>query len=286
MDFNKQKSMARLYGIVGGLVLVVAASGTMMLLYAQDSVTQQLPNQPEWVEIQQGDRIVHTYQVRPGHGDRSVAVVVIHENRGLTEWVQSVTDRLAEEGYFALAPDLLSGMAPGGGRTIDFPNEDAARNAINALPQAQVNADIMAVAEYARSHSASNGKVSIVGFCWGGGQAFTYATLDPELIAAFVFYGSPPSDPNTIATINCPVYGFYGGNDARITETVPQTEAQMNAAAKQFEPVVYDGAGHAFMRTGEDPGASNANIQAREMAWERWLTILNRLQSHVMWSNQ
>jgi carboxymethylenebutenolidase len=122
---------------------------------------------------------------------------------------------------------------------------------------------------------ASDGKLAVAGFCWGGGQSFRFATNRKDLSAAYVFYGPPPKE---FATITAPVYGFYAGNDARITSTVPETEQAMKKAGKTYEPKVYEGAGHGFMRAGEDPGNTNpANKAARDEAWKRWTELLGKL---------
>jgi carboxymethylenebutenolidase len=231
----------------------------------------------EWVTITHDRRTVHAFVVYPEVTTKAPVVIVIHENRGLTDWVRSVADQLAEVGVIAIAPDLLSGMAPAGGRTKDFPSEDAAREAISKLPPEQVMADLKAVAEYAARLPASNGKVAVAGFCWGGSQAFRFATHFQNLAAAFVFYGTGPQDAESLARIRCPVYGFYGGNDARVTATVPETAEAMRRLGKTFEPVTYEGAGHGFMRTGEEPSAAEANRKAREHAWTRWKELLKKL---------
>jgi carboxymethylenebutenolidase len=206
-------------------------------------------------------------------------VIVIHENRGLTDWVRGVADQLAEAGYLALAPDLLSGTAPGGGGTAEYGSEDAARTGIGKLPQEQVTADLDAVFQHAKQLPAGNKVVAVGGFCWGGGQTFNYATHNPDIAAAFVFYGSAPRDETAYKKIDAPVYGFYGGNDFRITGQVPDVEKRMNALGKDFELVVYDGAGHGFMRQGEttadDP--NNPDRKARDAAWKRWKKLLQGL---------
>ena len=120
---------------------------------------------------------------------------------------------------------------------------------------------------------ACNGRVAVAGFCWGGGQSFRFATNRPDLRGAFVFYGPAPKTED-LGRIRCPVYGFYAGNDARITSTVPATSAAMKAAGKTFEPATYDGAGHGFMRAGESDTASPANRQAMNEGWKRWLELL------------
>jgi carboxymethylenebutenolidase len=201
-------------------------------------------------------------------------VLVIHENKGLTDWVRSVADRLAEEGYVAIAPDLLSGAGPDGGDTSTFASTDAATKAISALDPAQVLADLDAVAAAARALPACNGKLSVAGFCWGGAKSFEFATHAKDLAAAYVFYGRPPADEAALAAIACPVYGFYGENDARITVGVEATAAAMKKAAKSFEPVTYSGAGHGFLRSGEASDAPPEDRRAMEQAWERWKKLL------------
>jgi len=252
---------------------------TCTTLSAQDFVKQRLEKSPrhhEWVTVKNGERVVHSFLVFPEVKDKAAAVVVIHENRGLTDWVRSVADQLAEAGYIAIAPDLLSGMAPNGGKTSDFPDGDAAREAISKVTPEQATADLNAVADYVAKLPAANGKVSVAGFCWGGRQSFRFATNRANLQAAFVFYGTG-ADSSDIARIKCPVYGFYGGNDARVNATIPQTEAWMKKSGKKFEPVIYDGAGHGFMRAGEEPEAAEANKKARDEGWVRWKTLLKKI---------
>ena len=225
----------------------------------------------EWVKIKSGQRELSCFVTYPEVKDRAPAVLVIHEIFGLTDWVRGVTDQLAEHGYIAIVPDLLSGVAPDGGGTGGFANVDAVIKAVSSLPADQVTGDLQAVAAYLRGLAACNGRVSVAGFCWGGGQAFRYATNSPDLRAAFVFYGPAPAE---VASIGCPVYGFYGGNDARISATVPATTERMRAAGKHYEPVIYEGAGHGFMREGEKANASTANRQAQAAGWQRWLDLL------------
>jgi carboxymethylenebutenolidase len=234
----------------------------------------------EWVEIDSaGGRKVRTFVVYPETNQPATAVIIIHENRGLQNWERSVADQLAEVGYIALAPDLLSGTAPGGGDTADFASQDAAREAIYRLPQQQVTADLDAVFQYAKSIPAGNKVVAVGGFCWGGGQTFAYAAHNPNIAAAFVFYGVAPANAAELEKIKVPVYGFYGENDARITGGVPQVEARMKQLGKKYEPVIYDGAGHGFMRQGDmTADTSNADRKARDQAWERWKSILAELK--------
>ena len=122
---------------------------------------------------------------------------------------------------------------------------------------------------------AANGKIAVAGFCWGGGKSFAFAAHRKGLSAAFVFYGPGPAD---VSTITAPVYGFYAGNDMRIGATVPATIAAMKAAGKKYEPITYDGAGHGFMRAGEDPNNTvPGNKTAREQAFTRLLKLLHAM---------
>ncbi|HXE74711.1 MAG TPA: dienelactone hydrolase family protein [Candidatus Xenobia bacterium] len=256
------------------LALLVALSLGAVAPQSMAGRLEESPRHHEWVQVKHGERTVHAYLVYPEVGHKALAVVVIHENRGLTDWVRGMVDALAELGYIAIAPDLLSGMAPGGGKTSDFPSGDAAREAIGKLPPDQVTADLNAVADYVARLPAANGKVAVAGFCWGGAQTFRFATNRKDLAAAFVFYGTGPGDPDAIARIQAPVYGFYGGADARVNATIPTSEELMKAAGKTYEPVIYDGAGHGFMRAGEAPDASPENKKARDDAWARWKSLL------------
>ena len=258
------------------------------------------PRHQEWVKIKNGNREVNSFIVFPEVKTKATAVVVIHEIFGLSDWVQSLTDQLAEAGYIAIAPDLLSGMGPNGGGSSSFDNT-AVRQAIGNLPADQVTADLNAVTDYVSKLPSANGKVAVAGFCWGGGQTFRFATNRPGLRAAFVFYGPPP-DKDSLAKITAPVHGFYGENDARIDSTIPATTEAMKALGKKYDPVTYAGAGHGFMRAGEAPEPVapaakgdkaaddkaagdyqkalteyKANKKGREDAWERWQRILKTL---------
>jgi carboxymethylenebutenolidase len=244
---------------------------------AQDWAKQTLEKSPrhaEWVMVKHGTRTVQAFIVYPEVKGKATAVVVIHEIFGLNDWARSVADQLAEAGYIAIAPDLLSGMGPHGGRSTSFPSVDVAREAVGKLEADQVTADLNAVTDYVRGLPAANGKVAVAGFCWGGGQSFRFATNRKDLSAAFVFYGPPPEKGETITA---PVYGFYGENDARITSTVADTSKDMKGAGKKYDPVTYKGAGHGFMRTGQDPEGRAEDKKAREDAWKRWLAILKAM---------
>jgi carboxymethylenebutenolidase len=204
---------------------------------AQDWAKARLDKSPrhaEWVEVKNGARTVRCFIVYPEVKDPAPAVLVIHEIFGLTDWARGVADQLAAAGYIAIAPDLLSGMGPNGAGTSGFADRDAVMSAVSSLPADQVTGDLSAVADYVKSQPSCNGKLVAAGFCWGGGQSFRFACNRGDLKAAYVFYGPPPKESAEMEKINCPVYGFYGGNDNRISSTVPKTEKQMNAAGKKY----------------------------------------------------
>jgi carboxymethylenebutenolidase len=271
---------------IRSLFAVVFTFVSIGLVFGQEWAKEKLDKSPrhiEWVKVNHDKRDVNCTIVYPEVKDKATAVIVIHEIFGLTDWVRGVADQLAEAGYIAISPDLLSGMAEGGGGTPEIVKGGGdVRRKINELPPDQITADLNAIAEYLKKVPSCNGKIVVCGFCWGGGQSFRYATNNPDLKAAFVFYGSGPTDANQIAKINCPVYGFYGGNDNRVNATIPKSTELMKAANKTYEPVTYEGAGHGFMRDAEDPmprdpSMKEANKKAREEAWMRWKEILKKI---------
>jgi carboxymethylenebutenolidase len=261
------------------IILIFLISLTAQVVSAQDWARERVEKSPrhkEWVTVKHDGRAVETFVVYPESKDKRPVVLVIHEIFGMTDWVQELSDELAEAGYIAIAPDLLSGMGPHGGRSSDFP-QGAANEAASHLNGDQITADLNTVADYGLKLPGSSGKLFVTGFCWGGGQSFRFATNREDLAASFVFYGPPP-EKAAITRIKAAVYGFYAGNDARIDATIPETVDEMKAAGKTYEPVTYEGAGHGFMRAGEAPDASEANRKARADAWARWKSILDRGQ--------
>lgn len=228
----------------------------------------------EWIDVTRGDKKIRTYVVHPERSSVAPVVILIHENRGLNDWIRSFADQVAERGYLVLVPDLLSGMAPNGGNTRDFPSEDAAREAISRVTRDAALADLAAVVARVRTIPSASGKVSIAGFCWGGARAWEAANGIDGLSTVHVFYGTGPDEPSEVAGIDAPVFGYYGGDDARVNATIPATVEAMSGANKPFDYVIYGGAGHAFMRSGEAADASEANRKARQTAWSRFLSLL------------
>jgi carboxymethylenebutenolidase len=265
--------------LIVGFLLLFTSSPAWSQDWARERV-EKSPRHREWVTVKHDGRAVQTFVVYPESPSKTPAVLIIHEIFGLSDWIQDLADQVAQAGYIAVAPDLLSGMGPSGGGTSAYPQTPTGMGspvvkAVTQLNPDQVTADLNAAADYARKIPAFNGKLYVSGFCWGGTQSFRFATERSDLTAAFVFYGTAPSK-EAIAKITAPVYGFYAGNDARVGATLPDTREEMKAAGKSFEPVTYEGAGHGFMRAGEAPDASDANRRARDEAWVRWKEILKR----------
>ena len=261
---------------------IIAFSILLLLLVPVNaqSPLERLENSPrhhEWVDVSYDNRVVRSFLVYPEISEKAMVVIVIHENRGLNDWARSMADQIAEAGYIALAPDLLSGSGPDNGGTDSFANSDDARTAIYALTKEQVESDLNAVAAYGKSIPAGNGKVAVIGFCWGGSQSFNMATFNKDIEAALVCYGTGPEEEEAITNIKAPVYGFYGGNDNRVNATIETSSALMKKYDKAYHPVIYPGAGHGFFRAGEMPDASEENKKGREDGWVRLKQILKNL---------
>ncbi len=231
------------------------------------------PRHGEWVSIPlapggaegaKGAPTLKTWVSYPERKDKAPVVLVIHEIFGLTDWVRSVADALAAEGFIAVAPDFLSGMGADGGGTESF-SGDAVREAIRKLTPEEVARRLDAAKAWALAHPAGGATIGCVGFCWGGSATFAYATVQPDLDAAVVYYGTAPTDPAALAKIACPALGLYGADDARVTSTVEPTTKAMAEAKKAYTPHVFAGAGHGFLR--QQTGREGANAKAAEQAW-------------------
>ncbi|HEX4638724.1 MAG TPA: dienelactone hydrolase family protein [Chthoniobacterales bacterium] len=230
------------------------------------------PRHAEWVDLKAGDRTIKAFVVYPERKQKTPVVIVIQEIFGVTDWLRSLCDELAENGVIAIAPDFLNGQK--------FEDADGAVKAVSAVTPEQAKAVLDSTSDYALTKVPSgNGTLAVCGFCRGGGWAFNYASENPKLKAAYSFYGNALDDPAKIARIACPVYGFYGENDERVNATIPKAEELMKAAGKKYEPVIYKGAGHGFMRSGEpnNPAKREGDAKARDEAWARWKTLLKQL---------
>ncbi|HKD60764.1 MAG TPA: dienelactone hydrolase family protein [Terracidiphilus sp.] len=267
------------FRFVLGILCFLPAVFLPISAQAQDWAKARLeasPRHREYVTLKHDNRAVQALVVYPEVKSKVPVVILIHEIFGLSDWAKSMSDELAGEGFIVIAPDLLSGHGPNGGGSAEIPSQDDRVKAVSALDPAEVLADLDAAADYGKKLPAANGQIAVAGFCWGGAKSFAFAAHRKDLSAAFVFYGTGPLD---VSTISAPVYGFYAGEDARVGATVPATKDAMKAAGKFYDPVTYDGAGHGFMRAGEDPGNKNpANTTAREQAFARLVKLLKEMK--------
>jgi carboxymethylenebutenolidase len=210
----------------------------------------------------------------PERKDKAPVVIVIHEIFGLSDWIRSVADQLAADGYIAIAPDLLTGKGPNGGGTESYATRDDVVAGVRGLTPDEVVTRLNAVRDYGVKLPAANGKTATVGYCWGGSTSFMYATRQPGLDAAIVYYGGSPSDLSALANVKAPVLGLYGENDARVNATIDPAKAEMTKLNKVFEPHIYAGAGHGFLRA--QAGQNGANLKATQEAWPTMLAFLKK----------
>ena len=239
---------------------------------AKDALAKS-PRHGEWVDVKLPDGgKVTTWVVFPEVKTKAGAVIVIHEIFGLSDWVRGVADQLAKEGFIALAPDLLTGKGPNGGGTDSLGEE--ATKVIRTLTPEAVAAMLNAVRDYALKLPAANGRVGSVGFCWGGTTSFAYAVAQPKLDAAVVYYGTSPSDPSAYEEVHAPVLGLYGGDDARVDATIDPARKVLSRAHRSYDPHVFDGAGHGFLRA--QTQRDGANLRATQKAWPLTVDFLKK----------
>jgi carboxymethylenebutenolidase len=280
-----------------GAALPAGAQIPVQMQAAQGWATQKLaasPRRREWVTLDAGGQALRACVIYPQDRPKAPVVLVLHEVFGLTDSTLNTADEIAAMGYVVIAPDMLSGLAPNGGGTPGFPSSREAANVNTAVPPEAVDARVAAWAAYGLALPQAEDRLAIVGLSWGGGEAFRYAA-DPghnpalKLIAVFYDVGPPAvtqgpnrdaktTPPASVAAIDVPVYGFYGGTDARVINSLPATKAAMAAAGKVYQPTVYDGADHAFMRLGEDPANTNpADAAAAKASLARLKGLLDGL---------
>jgi carboxymethylenebutenolidase len=241
------------------------------------AVLEKSPRHGEYVDIKgPAGEPIRTWVVYPERKDKAGVVIVIHEIFGLSDWIRGVADQLAKEGFIAVAPDLISGMGPGGGGTESVASRDDVVKLVRAITPEVATARLNSVRDYAIKLPAANGKSATIGFCWGGARSFAHAAAQPALDAAVVYYGSSP-ETGDLARIKAPVLGLYGGDDARVNATVGPAEMEMKTLGKTYEPHIYEGAGHGFLRA--QSGREGANLKATRQAWARTIAFLReRLQ--------
>jgi carboxymethylenebutenolidase len=233
------------------------------------------PRHSEWVDIKNGTGpAIKSFVVYPERKDNAPVVIVIHEIFGLSDWVRGVADQLAKEGFIAIAPDFLSGKGPNGGGSEALGQN--AQQAIRSLQPPDTNAILDAVRTYALSIPSSNKKVATIGFCWGGGTSFRYALSQPALNAAVSYYGPMPTDAAAYEHAKAPILGLYGGNDNRVNATIEPAKTELAKHHVTYEPHIFEGAGHGFLRQQSGNEQAPGNMKATEQAWPLTLEFLRK----------
>ena len=254
-----------------------AASAAPSLPPSADNAKAALEKSPrhgEYIDVKVpgGTVPIRTWISYPERKDKAGVVIVIQEVFGLTDWLRGVADQLAKEGFIAVAPDMVSGLGPNGGGTESVPSRDDVVALTRGISPEEADKRIDAVRDWAMKLPAANGKTATVGFCWGGARSFAYAGAQKGLNGAVVYYGSSPDAP-VLANIQAPVQGHYGGDDARVNATIEPAQAEMKKLGKSYDPHIYDGAGHGFLRDQE--GRDGANMKATREAWPLTVKFLN-----------
>ncbi|MGZ8391581.1 MAG: dienelactone hydrolase family protein [Gemmatimonadales bacterium] len=253
------------YVLAGLVALLIGAAAVQSFTGPEESPEvprDRVTTHGEWIYIKRGQDSIRAYVAYPERKTKAPAVIVIHEIFGLTDWEPKVADRLAKEGFVAILPDLLSskhGVTPS--------DPDSGRKLVGQLEPERVTADLNAVYAYVNGLPAvAKDQIGSIGFCWGGGQSFRYATDNPKLRAAVVAYGPAP-DTADLKKIQAPVLGIYGENDERINASLPMVTAAMQSAGKTLTTEVYPGTGHGFLK----PGRQGSDGPQVEKAWTRIL---------------
>jgi carboxymethylenebutenolidase len=254
------------------------------------------PRKGEYVNVMVDGKPMRTWVVHPAGNGKAPVVVVIMEIFGLSDWIRGVADQLAAEGFIAVAPDIVVGHGKDGGDTSSLAtaSQPEVMQAVLSIPPAERTAKLRAAREFALKDPRSNGKSASIGFCFGGSESFALAVAEPNLNAAVVYYGTAPTDAppaargtppapyqvsDSVANVKAPIIGFYGGlmQDPRVGNTVAPTEAKMKAIGKTYEPHIFDGAAHGFLRA--QTGNDGANMKATEQAWPLTVAWLKKYTS-------
>jgi carboxymethylenebutenolidase len=241
-----------------------------------DAAKEQLAKSPrhgEWVDIKLASGApINSFVVYPERSSKAPVVIVVHDIGGMSDWIRGIGDQLAKEGFIAIVPDLLSGKGPNGGGTASL--GDQVGQTIRTLTPDELKTRLDAVMAYGKTLPSSNGKTGTIGFCWGGGTVFGYALNQSAVEATASYYGPMPTDPAAYEKAKTPVLGLYGGNDQRVNANIPVAETELNKHGVSYTPLVFEGAGHGFLRN--QSGQDGANLKAVQQAWPKTLEFFRR----------
>ena len=262
----RREFLARLATMAGG-----AAAATTLLAVLEPNYAQARQIEPddkrlktEKIEFNGPNGPVKAYVARPkklGRTDKVPGVLVIHENRGLNEHIEDVARRTALAGYVAIAPD---GLSVAGGAPAD---QEAARDLFGKTDGARIASDVLAAVPWLAADSSSNGKIGVVGFCYGGGLALRAAIEAVGVDCAVCFYGSQLSAENT-KRLKVPVLLHYAGSDERVNAGIPDFRAALDTVGVPYSLNMYPGTQHGFHN---DSSAARYNEPAAKLAWQRTL---------------
>lgn len=237
-------------GLFGGTL----ALGAAVFLAVSPTARPSVDIHAEYVKYLSGNDTITAYLAYPERSDPAPAVIVIHEIFGMSDFIRQTTEQLAKDGFVAIAPDLLSRR--GGTAALG----DSVRRVISSLPPDSVTADLDATQAYLKTLKAIRANaIGVIGFCWGGGQSFRYATNNGGVRAFVVCYGPSPRAED-VARIRAKGLGVYAENDARINAGLPEVAAALRQAGKDYRYTVYPGVGHGFLRSRE-------NSEVADSAW-------------------
>ena len=239
--------------------------------YTATATLAQSKLKREYVDIPMGDVKLHTWVEYPAGNNKTGVVIVMQHGVGLDDWMRSVADQIAADGFIAVAPDAWSGTGPNGGNRDSFQFDDDAMRAAARITPDETQRRYKAARDWALALPRANGKSGSVGFCAGGGNSFRFAGEVPELNAAVVFYGTPPTE-DLLKKINAPVLGFFGENDARVTAAVGPTVDLMKRLGKSYEPHIYPKVTHSFVYFQD----LSVNRDAVADAWARVTAFYNK----------
>lgn len=251
---------------VGGMTAV----GLLAALSPNFAAAQMVPKddarlKTELVDVPSpsGYGTIKAYVAKPANASGKLpSVLVIHENRGLNPHIEDITRRIALDGYLALAPDALS---PLGGYPGD---EDKARTLFATLDQTRTRQDMLAAAATLKARPESNGRVGVVGFCYGGGIAHMLATQLPDLAAAVPFYGNHPPVEDA-AKVKAPLLIHFAAVDERINAAWPAYEAALKAAGARYTAHLYPGTQHGF----NNDTTPRFDAAAAKLSWDRTMAF-------------
>lgn len=263
---SRQDFLKRLAILAGSTAAAMTLLPLLESNYAKAAATPDDDLFTEYVKYAGVPNEMTAYITRPKKEKKYEAIMVIHENRGLTPHIEDVARRAAKAGYLAIAPNALSAL----GKTPA--DEDEARQWFSELKAEHNLQNFLSAFPYLRTRKDYNGKTGCVGFCWGGAMANNLAVNEPTLKAAVAFYGRQPAMED-VAKIRAAVQLHYAGQDERVNAGMAAYEEALKKNNVAYEQYLYEGVQHAFHN---DTSAARYNEAAAKLAWSRTLAFFEK----------